>query len=222
MRLQEYPDREMMAVELAQEIAGELNTCLMTHEHASLAVPGGGTPGPVFDVLSAADLDWSRVHVMLTDERWVPEEDERSNTRLVRERLLTGRAAAATLVPMRTDDARPEDAVEALARGLEGELPLSILLTGMGDDMHTASLFPGAEGLGAALDREAPALMAMRPPGQEARMTMTAPVLAGAMTKHVLIAGQAKREAFEKAKGLPPEKAPIAAVWEGASVHWAP
>ena len=222
MRLQEYPDREMMFIELAQEIAGDLNTCLATHTHASLAVPGGSTPGPVFDVLSAADLDWSRVHVILTDERWVPEEDERSNTRLVRGRLLTGRAAAATLVPMRTGDARPEDAAEALSRGLDGELPLSILLTGMGDDMHTASLFPGSDDLEAALDREAPAVMAVRPPGQEPRVTLTAHVLAGAMTKHVLIAGDAKRAAFERARELPPEAAPIAAVWEGATVHWAP
>lgn len=222
MRLQEYPDRDMMFVELAQELAGDLGTCLATHPHASLAVPGGSTPGPVFDVLSAAELDWDRVHVVLTDERWVPEDDARSNTRLVRERLLTGRAAAAALVPMRTEDARPEDAAGRLARGLDGELPLSVLLTGMGDDMHTASLFPGSEELEAALDRDAPAVMAVRPPGQEARVTLTAPVLAGAMRKHVLIAGAAKREAFERARDLPPEEAPIAAVWEGATVHWAP
>ena len=222
MRLEAYPDREMMFIELAQRIAGELNTCLATHERASLAVPGGSSPGPVFDVLSAADLDWSRVHVVLTDERWVPEDHPRSNTRLVRERLLTGRAAAAVLIPMVTGDARPEDAVEALSRGLDGALPLSILLTGMGEDMHTASLFPGSAELDAALDREAPVVMAVRPPGQEARVTLTAPVLAGAMTKHVLIVGQAKRDAFEAAKALPPEAAPIAAIWEGAVVHWAP
>ncbi len=222
MRLETYPDREMMFIELAQRIVGDLGTCLATHTHASIAVPGGSTPGPVFDVLSAADLDWSRVHVVLTDERWVPEDHERSNTRLIRERLLCGRAAAARLVPMITGDARPEDAVEGLSRGLDGELPLSILLTGMGEDMHTASLFPGAAELPAALDREAPVVMAVRPPGQEARVTLTAPVLAGAMTKHVLIAGAAKRKAFEAAKDLPPEKAPIAAIWEGAVVHWAP
>ena len=222
MRLETYPDRDMMFVELAQELAGDLNTCLATHDHASFVVPGGRTPGPVFDVLSAADLDWSRVHVFLTDERWVPEDHARSNTRLVRERLLTGRAAAAVMLPMRTDAARPEDAVEGLSRGLDEELPISVLLTGMGGDMHTASLFPGAAELEAALDREAPVVMAVRPPGQEPRVTLTAPVLAGAMTKHVLIAGQDKRDAFEAARDLPPEKAPIAAIWEGATVHWAP
>lgn len=222
MRLETYADREMMAIELAQRIAGELGSCLRTHGHASFAVPGGTTPGPVFDVLSAADIDWARVHVVLTDERWVPEDHERSNTRLVRGRLLTGRAAAAVLVPMRTGDARPEDAVEALSEGLADELPISVLLTGMGSDMHTASLFPDSAELAAALDREAPAVMAVRPPGQEPRVTLTAPVLAGAMNKHVLIAGQDKRDAFERARDLPPERAPIAAVWEGATVHWAP
>ena len=72
MKLREYPDRDMMMIDLADQLAGEINAALMTHDRVSFAVPGGTTPGPVFDTLSAVDLDWARVHVLLTDERWVP------------------------------------------------------------------------------------------------------------------------------------------------------
>ena len=72
MKLLEYPDAEMMMMNLADTLAGELKNILLTHDTASLAVPGGTTPGPIFDSLCGVDLDWARVHVMLTDERWVP------------------------------------------------------------------------------------------------------------------------------------------------------
>ena len=222
MEFRAYPDREMMFMELANRLAGELGSCLRTHEHASFCVPGGTTPGPIFDVLSDVQLEWSRVHVFLNDERWVPETSERSNTRLLRQRLLTGRAAAATLVPMVADTPEPEDALDALADGLAPELPISVLLLGMGDDMHTASLFPGADRLADALAPGAPTLMAMRAPGApEPRVTLTAPALDGAMSKHIVITGAAKRAAVERARGLSAEEAPVTAIWQGAVVHWA-
>ena len=222
MELRTYPDREMMFMELADELASELGNCLRTHEHASFCVPGGTTPGPIFDVLCDVALDWGRVHVFLNDERWVPETSERSNTRLLRERLLTGKAAKAKLVPMVADTPEPEDALDSLAAGFAGEFPISVLLLGMGSDMHTASLFPGADRLGEALAANAPTLMAMRAPGAlEPRVTLTAHVLDGAMSKHVVITGAEKREAVERARHLSREEAPITAVWNGAVVHWA-
>src|SRR6056297_2827265 len=153
MELIEYPDREMMMMNLANRLAGDLKNCLFQNEWASFAVPGGTTPGPIFDDLSSADLDWGRVHVMLTDERWVPEDHERSNTRLIRERLLVGRAAAATYIPLYAPAETPEEVIDDLADAIRPEMPISILLLGMGADMHTASLFPGADRLADALDR---------------------------------------------------------------------
>ena len=97
MNLIEYPDAEMMMMRLADVLASELKQALLTQDLASLAVPGGTTPGPIFDTLCAVDLDWSRVDVLLTDERWVPESSDRSNTALLRRRLLVNRAAAAQL-----------------------------------------------------------------------------------------------------------------------------
>jgi 6-phosphogluconolactonase len=222
VRLVEYPDAEMMMINLANRIAGELNSHLMRHDYASLAVPGGTTPGPVFDTLSAVDLDWSRVQVMLTDERWVPEDSPRSNTRLLKQRLLVDRAAAASLVPLYLDAAEPDDRLADLGAAVEAVLPLSVLLLGMGEDMHTASLFPGADLLEAALAPDAPPVMALRAPGApEPRITLTARVLNGAFSKHAVILGAEKRAALENAAHRTPLEAPIRAVWSDLTVHWA-
>jgi 6-phosphogluconolactonase len=222
MTLIEYPDRDMLAMDVANKLAGELENCLFNHDHASFVVPGGTTPGPIFDVLCAADLDWSRVHVFLTDERWVPEDHERSNTKLVRERLLVERAAAARYLPLYVKADTPEDVLPELESELVPELPISIALFGMGADMHTASLFPGADQLAAALDPHAPILVPMRIDGQpETRVSLSARVLDGALSKHLVIYGSEKRAALERARSLPPEDAPINAVLDNMTVHWA-
>jgi 6-phosphogluconolactonase len=223
MKLTEYADQEMMMIDLANVLAGALGEALMTHETVSLAVPGGTTPGPIFDSLCATDIDWARVHVMLTDERWVPETSGRSNTALIRRRLLTERAEAATFIPFYDGSDVPEDAMDTLAETLAAELPLSVLLLGMGADMHTASLFPGADRLSEGLAANAPLVMAMRAPGApEPRVTLTVPVLSGAMTTHVVITGADKLAALNAAANLSIEEAPINAVLSNAIVHWAP
>ena len=215
----EYPDSEMMMIQLADRLAGEISKCLASHDHVSLAVPGGSTPGPVFDILSGASLRWDQVHVLLTDERRVPADHERSNERLLRERLLRDKAAAATFVRL-----VPEEGVgvDDLRDRVAPELPVSILLIGMGADMHCASLFPGSPQLSDALSSKAPPLMEVdAPEGLEPRITLTGPVLRGAMSTHVLITGAEKRAAVERAARMKPEEAPIALVLGQATVHWA-
>ncbi len=221
MEFVEYPDAEMMMMDLANVLAGQLRLSLAAHDHVSLAVPGGTTPGPIFDSLCAAELEWSRVHVMLTDERWVPETSERSNTRLLRQRLLTNRAAEAVYVPLYSGHETPEEGLPHLEAALAPELPISVMLLGMGADMHTASIFPGADRLDDALTGEAP-LVPMRAPGApEPRITLSANVLQGAIDRHIVIVGQEKREALERANGLSPAEAPVAAILKGTTVHWA-
>ena len=222
MKLETYPDREFLMLGLANTIAGQLADFLRREGKATLSVPGGTTPGPIFDTLSGVDLDWANVAVVLNDERWVPESSERSNTRLLRERLLRGRAAQARLVPLYAPAAQPEDMLEALEDGLRPHLPISVLLLGMGADMHTASLFPGADRLEEALSANAPSLLPMRADAAgEPRITLTAPVLRGAFNIHILITGAEKRAALERAQTLTPMEAPVRAVLDNATVHWA-
>ena len=221
MEIIEYADAEMMMMDLADELAGALKNALLTHDTASFAVPGGTTPGPIFDSLSGVDLDWGRVNVLLTDERWVPESSDRSNTRLIRERLLTDHAAAATYLPLYAEAETPEEKLPELAAALDAHLPLSVVLLGMGADMHTASIFPGADQLDRAL-HGTDTLVAMRAPGApEPRITLSAKVLRDAMSRHIVIVGAEKRAALEKARQLSPEEAPVAAILKGTTVHWA-
>jgi 6-phosphogluconolactonase len=222
MRLIAYPDRAQLYHGLAKLLAERLAAAIAARGHASLSVPGGTTPGPVFDILSQMPLDWAKVAVFLNDERWVGEDSPRSNTRLLRERLLCGPAAKAKLVPLYSPADQPEEKLCALAEGLAPHLPISVLLLGMGADMHTASLFPGADLLTQALAADAPPLMALRAEAAgEPRITITAPVLQAAETIHILITGAEKRAAIARACDLPPEQAPIRAVLDNATVHWA-
>jgi 6-phosphogluconolactonase len=212
----------MLMLGLANVIAGQLADFLRRDGKATLSVPGGTTPGPIFDTLSGVDLDWANVAVVLNDERWVPESSDRSNTRLLRQRLIRGKAAQARLVPLYAPADQPEAMLAALEDGLRPYLPISVLLLGMGADMHTASLFPGADRLEEALSSSAPLLLPMRAEAAgEPRITLTAPVLRGAFHTHILITGPEKRAALERAQTLPPHEAPVRAVLDTATVHWA-
>lgn len=222
MRLETYSSRAALMVGLAQMMAAELRAAL-AHGRATLSVPGGTTPGPVFDALAQMDLDWGRVSVVLNDERWVGEDSARSNTRLLRSRLLVGPAAAATLLPLYVDRPTPEAGLAELAQGIAPHLPITVLLLGMGGDMHTASLFPGADRLAEAMAPDAPILMALRADAAgEPRITLTARVLTAARHVHILITGDDKRAALERALQLPPDMAPVGVVLAQATVHWAP
>ena len=220
MKLITYPSRQALFEGLSARIVNELRDDLQAGP-ATLSVPGGTTPGPVFDLLAKADLDWGRVAVMLNDERWVAEDNHRSNTRLLRERLLVHRAAKARLVPLYAPAPEPDDAMEALGEAIAPHLPISVLLLGMGNDMHTASLFPGADRLAEALAPDAPILMALRSRAAgEARITLTARVLQGARHIHILITGAEKRAALDRALTLTVEQAPVRVVLDRATVHW--
>ncbi len=221
MNLIEYADDEMLAIDLANALAGELRATLNHEDRALFVVPGGSSPGPVFDDLCEADLDWSRVDVMLSDERWVPEVHVRSNTRMIRERLLVGRAAKANYLPLYARADAPEAVLAELESYIIPRLPIAVLLLGMGEDMHTASLFPGADNLEVALGRRAPVLVPMRAPGApEPRVTLSARVLNDAMSKHLILMGSSKRAALDRAQSLPVHEAPVRAVLDDMNVHY--
>ena len=101
MKLIEYPDREALVLQLAQDIAGRLRQALRSDGRATLCLPGGTTPAPLFSQLSELQLEWDRVIVFPGDERCVPPADARSNARLVRHQLMQGPAAAAQYATVR-------------------------------------------------------------------------------------------------------------------------
>lgn len=220
----EYPSREALAEGLADLLADRLRA-LTARGRARIAVPGGSTPGPMLTRLGRADLPWDRVAVTLTDERWVPPSSDRSNQKLLAGTLFAGAAAAAEFVPLYAGSGEPDDALGPVTASLKGLLlPLDIAVLGMGADMHTASLFPGAVGLAGALVVDAPPVAVIRAPDAgEPRVTLTAPVLAGAGERHILIAGADKRAALDRALAADdPTEAPVRAVLNGATtIHYA-
>jgi 6-phosphogluconolactonase len=221
MNMIEYPSRDALMADVANALAADLRAALEQKDIVSFAVPGGTTPGPVFDALSAIDLDWSRVHILLSDERWVPESNPQSNSALIRKRLLTGHAAAAQFTPYVRADTDSTSAASALSVELSGLAPIDVLLLGMGSDMHTASLFPGSDGLADALAEDAQMLLPISIEGQNVqRFTLTAPYLRSAKATHVLITGDDKRQAITTAQNLSPADAPIQTVLSNATIHW--
>lgn len=207
-----HDDGDALAAALAQSVAEAMRAAIKSRGRARLAVPGGTTPGPFLTALGGADVNWDRVAVTLTDERWVPVSSPRSNQGLLSKTLFSGPAAAAEFVPLYGATAEPANAMDAINTALARiVLPLDVIVLGMGEDMHTASLFPGADRLAAALAPDAPAAMVMRAPGaEEPRVTLTAPVIAAAGKAILLIRGQAKLDALDRAmQAAGPQDAPV-------------
>ena len=222
-QLNQYADRDALAVGVAGLLAEQLRTMRPAKGVTSIALPGGSTPAPMLRALAAKDLSWLDINVTLTDERWVPVTSDRSNHALLNRTLFTGAAGASGFVPLYTGDAEPAQGMGKINSDLARLiLPLDIAVLGMGADMHTASLFPGATGLANALSDTAPPAVAIAAPGApEQRVTLTAPTL-NAARRHILITGADKRAALDHAQNLgDPMLAPILAVLPGAIVHYA-
>jgi len=151
----------------------------------------------------------------------VPESSPQSNAALIRKRLLTGQAATAKFTPYYTEGSDIETAAALLSDELGPLLPIDVLLLGMGADMHTASLFPGAQGVTEAMAQDAPMLLPITIDGQDVkRFTLSAPALRGAASCHILITGDEKRAALAQAETLDPKLAPVKTVLDNSVVHW--
>lgn len=225
--MQIFESRAALAAALAQATAQALAASIKARGRGLLAVSGGRTPVLFFEALSRMQLSWPDIVVTLVDERWVPEDNPRSNAALVRRHLLVNNAAAATFLPLYNGAATPVLGVAALEKQLADQpLPLAAAILGMGEDGHTASFFPGGNHLAMALDQDSGALLAsMEAPGaEEPRMTLTLPVLTQASFLALHIEGEGKREVLARArkKGADQEM-PVRAVLRCTPrIYWCP
>jgi 6-phosphogluconolactonase len=194
-----YPDLDTLSRELSHRIAANLSAALAARGLASLVVSGGRSPARLFERLRSEALDWSRVYVTLADERWVEPADPASNERLVREMLLQERAAAAHFRELKNGAATPDlGAALAWQRLADVPRPFDVVMLGMGDDGHTASLFPGSPNLMSALDESAPAgCVGMRSPTPpHARSSLNLAALLDSRHIIILITGEAKWQTY--------------------------
>lgn len=235
-------DRQAASRAAANLLAERLSADLEQRGSGSLVVSGGTTPETCFDILSETPLDWARVTVVPSDERWVPADDPNSNEHLIRNHLLRNAAAAARLLPLYRPeldlDLEPDldpdvdlgpdpvsapAAIERDLRSLGG--PFSAVLLGMGADGHFASLFPDYAGLSRALDpASAECCVVLRTAGSPfLRVSLTLSALLQTGQVALLFFGAEKRAVFEQALAggspypvqslLAQTAVPVAAFW---------
>jgi 6-phosphogluconolactonase len=225
-----FTDLDALSRALADQLAASLHAAIEARGIASLVVSGGKSPTRLFELLSHAALDWSRVCVALADERWVEPTDPGSNERLVREALLKGPAAAARFLGLKNGAPTPDmGAVSAWETFARVPRPFDALVLGMGEDGHTASLFPGSPNLPRALNPAAVAgcvgMWAPTPP--QARLSLNLSALLDSRRILLLINGDAKWRTYVAASAPGPlEEMPVRAMLRQTripiQVMWAP
>ncbi|XCN74793.1 MAG: 6-phosphogluconolactonase [Candidatus Electrothrix aestuarii] len=225
-----FQDSETLVADLAGRIGQSLQEHIDAHGWASMAVSGGSTPKPLFKRLSTIDISWQDVVITLVDERWVAPSSPDSNQYLIYQYLLQGRAAAATFVglknffPTAAQGAREcELKLRKLAR------PFTVLVLGMGNDGHIASLFPGSPQLAAATGMHSGKIcMALTPADAPyERMTLTLPAILDSQEIILHITGEKKKAVLAKAQEAgPAEELPIRFILRQqacpVTVYWAP
>jgi len=211
-----YSDLGALSRALADRIAAVLTAAIAARGLASLVVSGGKSPLKLFELLSAEKLDWSRVCIALADERWVEPSDAESNEKLVREHLLRGPAAAARFHGLKNGAPTPDmGAVSAWETFARVPRPFDAVVLGMGDDGHTASLFPGSPNLPRALSQSAVAgcVGMWAPLAPQPRLSLNMSALLDSRRIVLLIAGAEKWRTYLAASAPGPEQEmPVRAV----------
>lgn len=180
----------------------EIDRAIAERGRCTLALAGGGTPKPLYEALASQDLPWDKIQVFWGDERYVPADHPDSNQRMARQAWLDRVAIPATnLHPIPTDQADPAVAAQKYQQHLQaffgtqpGEFPaLDLIFLGIGNDGHTASLFPHTEAL-QVRDR----LVTLGNKDGEPRITFTVPLINHAHCVVFLVAGESKRPALNQ------------------------
>ena len=224
-----FHDRTRLMSGLCVAMGEWMEEALSKRRKISIALAGGTSPGPLYQDMSHLPLNWEKVIVTLTDERWVSPEDPSSNEYLIRDRLLHRRAEAATFIPFKTNHATAAAGAATTERRLKPAWPLDICILGMGTDGHIASLIPGAKGYDDAADptgtKMIAGLYAANAAGSPDRMSLTLHALLKARRIALLIMGDEKKRVFEEARnqqGASPIRHLLAHKRPPVHTFWAP
>ncbi|MGQ5522995.1 6-phosphogluconolactonase [Chitinimonas sp. PSY-7] len=228
IRIHDYDSRIDLDICLAREVAAALETALRERGSASLAVSGGRTPVGMFQQLRQMRLDWSRVWITLVDDRWLPVDHADSNERLVRENLLKYQVEAANFIGLKTPAPTPEAGLTEVESALaKVPQPFDVVILGMGEDGHTASLFPCSAELetAAAVDNPKQVVAVNPTTAPYARISLTLAAIVRSRNIFLHLTGEKKKAVFDAAMDAPTERLPIARVFDAAHgvchLYWA-
>lgn len=207
-----YPDADSLATDLAAHLDAWGEAALRERQRFLVTLAGGSTPRRVYQAWALSSrLPWTEVELMVGDERCVAPEDPASNYRMVMESLLERLEVRPVIYRMPGEDADPDLGAlrfETLLRRVWAEAPeIEVSLLGIGDDGHTASLFPGA----AALEETGRRCVATRAPGGDSRLTLTFPVLRQARRRAFVATGEGKADILREVLEGPydPRRLPV-------------
>lgn len=224
-KLISFTSRDAMAERLADLIGVTLRNAALRDGRGELAVSGGSTPEPLYHALAKRDLPWDTTTLTLVDERWVDDSHPASNEAFVRNAFKD--APVKQIIGMFSDDVSITDGVSRVAVKLEEKnKEFDVVVLGMGSDGHTASWFPHAEGLSEALtsDNMVCDIRAKKSAvtGEHVnRMTLTLSAIKGASLIILLITGDEKRSALQKAlEPGPVEEMPVRAILKARPDMW--
>ncbi len=199
--IQVLEDKTSLAFTASDLIAQIIQSTLKTKNRAQIALCGGSTPKAAYSLLGKKNLEWSNVDLFLGDERWVDKKSQDSNCFLLNNSLFVGGnpSLAASFFSVKTVDlASPEESAKDYERILKNNLyedppRFDLILLGLGDDGHTASLFPGSDAL---YVRDS--LITVSEGKGHKRVTFTRDLLSSAENVVFLISGTSKQTALKR------------------------
>lgn len=230
MNFVERPDFDALCSALATRIARVIRAGLSERGSAAVALAGGSTPFPLYRRLAEEPLDWTRVTILPSDERWVAQDHEACNLRAIRAAFADAHPNFGTLVPDEPGAAPSLDSARATLSDIGR--PLDVCVLGMGADGHFASLFPGTPELQTALDPDDanPVVIVHPDPMPEdapfPRVSLTLSAIAASDYVVLLIRGERKRQVLASARNADPRRYPVAALLAQPElpleIHWSP
>lgn len=221
IKIQKYADREKLFAAVAMRCQRQLQLALEKYDEASFIIPGGTTPGPAFAQLAKSSLDWEKISIAQSDERWLPSDHPQSNQGLTARTLLIDNAKQANYVAMKNSHDKAVDGEEQCNSDyLRLAYPFSLTMLGMGLDGHIASLFPNSKPISEALDlQNTNPCIAIDGSGcpvagdYPERMSLTLSAILNSKLIILLLTGEEKLEVIDLAvKENQPEKYPVSAL----------
>jgi 6-phosphogluconolactonase len=225
-----YNDEESFNHSVESNISYLLSKAIEERGQATFLVSGGKTPKPLYRSLSNTNLFWNQVNIATVDERWVATDDKLSNEQFIRSNLLQNNAKSAIFHGMKTDAKHATDAIDDINKTYASfDAPFDITVLGMGNDGHTASLFPRANDLNesSSICQSIQMNNSEQTTEVNERVTLTVTSLLQSKVIFLLLRGKEKLTTYQKAmSGTDVFEMPIRAILQQNKipvvVNWAP